>query len=226
MLSVGIIIVCAGRGRRLQNQAKAFLRVAGKPVLYYSLKAFLAREEVREIVLVLRKEHFGQAQAVARTLKAPRTRIVCVEGGKERQDSVYHGLKALDPQLEYVLVHDGARPFVSQEVIGRVVGALEKYPAVVCGLRARDTLKTVNPRDEVVATVDRKNFVAVQTPQGFRRNILMKAYRDYTGGVFFDDAQVVESCGTRVRVVEGDIRNFKITYPDDVALAQMIIKAL
>ncbi|MBU2102732.1 MAG: 2-C-methyl-D-erythritol 4-phosphate cytidylyltransferase, partial [Candidatus Omnitrophica bacterium] len=132
-MKVATIILCAGRGRRL-GVDKTMLRLAGEPLFYHSVKVFSAIREIKEIVLVMRREHFSSARAIMG--KSARIRIV--EGGRERNHSVENGLHALSPDVTHVLIHDAARPFVRTRLIRRIITELKKFPAVICGLPCRD----------------------------------------------------------------------------------------
>jgi 2-C-methyl-D-erythritol 4-phosphate cytidylyltransferase len=194
--------------------------------LHYPLKVFSRSEQIGEIIVVLRKAHYHIARKIISRLKIRDKRIVFVEGGRRRQDSVMNGLQALSGNIRYVLIHDAARPFVNYQIVERVLKNLRRYPTVIPAVGSRDTLKLVNSRRVVKKTLNREGVFCVQTPQGFRKEILMNAYRQYRGKRFFDDAQVVESLGVKVKVVEGDICNFKITYPQDVKLAEILAKSM
>lgn len=218
-MKVGVVIVCAGEGKRLGAIEKATVNLGGKPLFYHAVSAFRSLPQVKHVVLVLKRNHFTLAERIIKDKK-----VICVQGGKERKDSVYNGLCALSEDIDYVLVHDGARALVKRKVVAGILKALKKYPAVVCGLRARDTLKLVNDSKVVMKTLDRNNIVSIQTPQGFKKKLLLSAYSKFRKRKSFDDAQVVEELGYKIKVVDGDIRNFKITYPEDLKLAKVLIE--
>lgn len=208
-MNVGVVIVCAGTGKRLGKQDKAVLRLDGMPLFYHSVNTFKKIKTVNQIVLVLKKKNFSPARKLIND-----KRVILVSGGKERKDSVYNGLRALSEDIEYVLVHDGARPFVDKGVILRVLGALKTNNSVICGIPAVDTLKYTDG-SYVNHTLDRAKIVCAQTPQGFKKGLLLEAYAKLGKNKVFDDAQAVEYLGGKVKVVKGDRGNIKITYPED-----------
>jgi len=218
-MKVAAIIVCAGRGKRLgAGTDKAVVTLGGRPLFYHAVTLFQSAREIKEIVVVLRKKNF----ALAKRLFGPASRMRLVEGGRERQDSVRFGLRALSADVTHVLIHDGARPFASKRLITRVVKALKKAPAVICAVKAKDTVKTVS-RGFVEKTLDRNRLCCVQTPQGFEKNLIIRAYGSEATRKVFDDAQILEKLKIPVKVIEGETTNFKITYPEEVRLAHGII---
>jgi 2-C-methyl-D-erythritol 4-phosphate cytidylyltransferase/2-C-methyl-D-erythritol 2,4-cyclodiphosphate synthase len=217
-MTIGLIIVCAGVGKRLGKADKAVILVGEKPLFYHAVKAFENISGIKKIALVLRKANFSLANKFIID-----KRVVLVEGGKERQDSVLNGIRALGESVSHVLIHDGARPFISSAVISRVIKALAKNDAVICAVPAQDALKRV-AGEKVNATLRRENIVCVQTPQGFSRELLAKAYAQFKGQSAVDDALLVEQLGEKVKVVAGDFNNFKITYPQDIKRAQALFQ--
>ena len=213
---VGVIIVSAGKGIRLGVSDKATLNLCGKPLFLHSLRTFRSTKQVKQIILVMRKKHFSLA-----TKKIKDKRIVLVEGGPKRKDSVQKGLAALDKGINYVLIHDGARPFVSKKTILNMLKALKKHPAVICGIRPTDTVKFTKG-DSVTKTVNRDGLFLTQTPQGFKKDLIASAYKRLGRKNFTDDAQLIEHLGKPIKVIESDCLNFKITYPSDVKLAKRI----
>jgi len=209
-------LVCAGKGTRLKKD-KPVLKIKGKPLFYHAYKAFKGVRAVRQIVMVMRLEHIKAAGKMIHD-----KRLWFVQGGKRRGDSVLNGLMALDESITHVLIHDGARPLITKKVIDAVISGLKKHPAVICALRARDTLKKVE-KDKVSETIRRDNIISVQTPQGFKKELILRAYREFAGQDHYDDAQMVEKIGAKVAVVEGDTRNIKVTYPQDIELAKKLL---
>ncbi|MDP2923445.1 MAG: 2-C-methyl-D-erythritol 4-phosphate cytidylyltransferase [Candidatus Omnitrophota bacterium] len=217
---VGVVVVCAGKGKRLGRKVdKAILNLKGKPLFYHTFKTFQNIKEIKEIVLVLRRKHFNLAK---RLIKDKRVKLA--KGGYERKDSVYNGLSVLNKSIDYVLIHDGARPFVDKKIIRRLLRELKKYPAVICGIRPKDTVKLINGKF-IKKTLDREKLFLVQTPQGFKKVLLLKAYSKLKNRKVFDDAQVLELVGEKVKIVEGEASNIKITYPQDILLAKAILQA-
>ena len=213
-MNIGVVIACAGEGKRL-GKDKSILSLKGKPLFWYAVNTFQKIRKIKQIVLVLKKKHFKLAKKLIKNKK-----VSLVKGGREREDSVYNGLFNLKKDIDYVLIHDGARPFVSKELILRIIKNLRKYSAVICGIKTRDTLKIVEG-GFVKKTLKRENIYLIQTPQGFKKNLILSAYKSKKKKIY-DDAQSLEIMGKKIKIVEGDIFNFKITYPEDLYLAKVI----
>jgi 2-C-methyl-D-erythritol 4-phosphate cytidylyltransferase len=215
--TVAAVLVAAGDGRRLgADVPKAFCTLRGRTLLEHAFCAFSDHPAVRDIVVVAPQTELVRAAGMARE-------ATVVGGAATRQGSVSRGLEALADDVEFVLVHDVARPFVPVTVIDRVLDALENgADAVIPGRPVTDTVKQVDSSGTVVATVDRTKLWAVQTPQGFRREVLVAAHRFAPDGAATDDAGLVEARGGRVVVVDGADEAFKITRPWDLAVAEAI----
>ncbi|PZS14339.1 MAG: 2-C-methyl-D-erythritol 4-phosphate cytidylyltransferase [Pseudonocardiales bacterium] len=217
-LTVAAILVAAGDGRRLGASApKAFCVVAGRTLLEHAASRFAVHPGVRDLVIVAPPSLVESAAALAPTADV-------VPGGPTRQESVARGIAVLADDVDTVLVHDVARPFVPADVITRVLAALRGgADAVVPALAITDTVKRVDLSGEVAETIDRISLRAVQTPQGFRRSVLADAHAAGAGGMAVsDDASLAEARGVRVVVVEGADESFKITRPWDLALAELV----
>lgn len=214
------IIVAAGAGRRMGGVRKQYLEILGAPVLLRAIRPFLDHPRIRAVVVVLPEEDVAEPPLWLRALPVER-----VAGGAERADSVRRGLDALPPGADLVLVHDGARPFVTRALIDRV---LERAPegGAVCGLPATDTIKEVGEGSRIVGTLPRSRLWHAQTPQGFPVAVLREAHRRAAeeGWHDTDDAALCERCGTQVYVVEGDQDNIKITRPTDLPVAEAIAR--
>jgi 2-C-methyl-D-erythritol 4-phosphate cytidylyltransferase len=216
-LTVAAILVAAGSGERLGAQVpKAFCLVAGRTLLEHAAGRFSEHPGVRDLVVVAPSALVAAAGALV-------PRAVVVAGGATRQQSVDRGLAVLADDVDAVLVHDVARPFVPAAVIGRVIASLNSgADAVVPGVPVVDTVKRVDASDAVTETVDRDSLRAVQTPQGFRRAVLAAAHAASDGLDRTDDAGLVEARGVRVVVVEGAAEAFKITRPWDLTIAEAV----
>jgi 2-C-methyl-D-erythritol 4-phosphate cytidylyltransferase len=230
-MKVIVIIPAAGLGTRMagaatgKTPAKQFTEINGIPILIYTLRKFVAAPGVSEIVIALRKsEAENFAPRLAEENFARPVRIV--EGGEHRQESVANALQAISAAPgDLVLVHDGVRPFVDQETIQHVIDAAAKHGAAIAAVPAVDTIKQVDRTADgavVNATIPREHIVLVQTPQGFRFEILQRAFdeaqRDGFTGT--DEASLLERMGHPVTVVMGSPRNIKITTPSDLELAE------
>lgn len=219
MKRVSVIVVAAGEGKRFGG-AKPYALLKGKPILEWSLEAFEAHENVDEVILILRDD------SRKKDYSARYTKIVSVaRGGEKRQDSVLAGFRQIDPtKAEIVLVHDGVRPLVSSELIGRIIEAVQEKGAAVPVIPLKDTVKRVDGQ-EVKQTLEREKLFRVQTPQGFDYSVLKTAF-DQAGKEDFygtDEAVLVERTGKRVYVVQGDPRNIKITTPEDIKIAEAFL---
>lgn len=220
--AVSLVVVAAGSGRRLgADGPKALVGLAGRPLLAWVLE-LLARS-CAECVVVAPPTHLQAAQQIALQTGAAAT---VVAGGETRSASVAAGLAASDAALPLVAVHDAARPLVGAETLAACLAVMaEGADAAAPALSLADTIKRVDPADpgRVVATVDRSQLRAVQTPQVFRRPWLERAHAP--GAEATDDLALVERLGGVVRLAPGHVRNLKITYPDDLALAAAMVAA-
>lgn len=210
-----MIVVAAGNGVRLAaGTPKAFAPLCGEPLLAHALRGVLGCAEIAHVIVVAPASHLHEARGIASVDQ----RVEVVAGGADRAASVKAGLGALHPDDGIVLVHDAARPLAPAALFTRVIHAVRAgHPAVVPGLAVADTIKVVDADGRVQATPDRESLRAVQTPQGFLREVLEHAHAEGTGGT--DDAGLVERVGGHVLVVEGDPRAFKVTSALDLAVA-------
>jgi 2-C-methyl-D-erythritol 4-phosphate cytidylyltransferase len=221
-MSVAALVLGAGRGERLGTDApKAFVPLLGRPILLHALEALAACPDLARLVPVVpEEERAGLARWSAELAAIPRV-APAVAGGRERQDSVRAGLRALAGDVAFVAVHDAARPLVRAADVARVVAVAREHGAALLAVPVRDTLKRVRG-GRVVETPPRDECWAAQTPQVFRRDWLEEALAKAEADGFLgtDDAQLVERLGLPVRVVEGDPGNLKITFPEDLAVAE------
>jgi 2-C-methyl-D-erythritol 4-phosphate cytidylyltransferase len=219
------ILVAAGRGERMgADQPKAFVRVAGQPMLLLAARAFDAAPSLDGIVAVVPADRIADARELLGGVRAVRD---VVAGGESRQDSVQRGLEALPPGFDgVVLVHDAARPLVEVELIESVVRATVEHDAAIPVLGLVDTVKRLRD-DRVVETLDRSELGAAQTPQGFRVALLRRAYdRAFRDDVILtDEAMAVERLGEPVVAVKGSARNRKLTTPEDLAWAETLLRS-
>ncbi len=228
MSSLGVVLAAAGSSRRLGFD-KLFTPVLGKTVFQFTLERLLASPDVAQVVVATSAENLPVVQGFIAAPHPGGKPVTVVAGGAERQDSVMAGLKALDPALDYVLIQDAARPFLSPELIASVFAAAREHGAAVCGHPSIDTLKEVSEEGgdvrAVARTLDRSRIWAVQTPQIFRRSLLVEAYAHVaaTGGSVTDDTAAVEALGKPVVIVKSEAFNGKITRKADwdVALRQL-----
>lgn len=226
---VSAIVVAAGKGTRISagstehTKPKQFIEICGKPILAHALDIFENCIEVDEIIIVTSDTEYCMANVV---VKYGYKKVVSViPGGKERQDSVRNGLRHVSLGADIVLVHDGVRPFVTEESICDVIRAAVKYGSCVLGVRVTDTIKVCAGDMKITHTPDRDRLWAVQTPQGFKYGILLKAYEqaEETGFYGTDDASLVERIGFDTYIVPGSYDNIKITNTGDLDLAERMI---
>lgn len=227
MGKMAAIILAAGQGKRMNSEIhKQYLLLDGKPVLYYSLRAF-EQSEIDEIVLVACQEdlHYCEEEIVHKYGFRKVTAVTA--GGRERCHSVYEGLKVLSEDTEYVLIHDGARPYVTGNIIADAIQAVKTYQACVVGMPVKDTIKITDDSQIAVQTPERSHLWAVQTPQAFAYDIVWKAYSMLMQKEIpvTDDAMVVEKfLHYPVKVIEGSYRNIKITTPEDLLIAEALLQ--
>jgi 2-C-methyl-D-erythritol 4-phosphate cytidylyltransferase len=220
------IIVAAGKSERMGAGAdKAFLALGPRPVVAWSLLAFESCPDIEQIVLVVRKERLAAAKGLAQMFGIAKLRAT-VAGGARRQDSVWNGLEALDPDTRIVAVHDGARPCVEAGLISATIASAKKSGSGVAGRRVVDTVKLVKHGVTVERTLDRDQLWTVQTPQTFRLETLRAAYAKLRAEnlTVTDEAAAVEALGESVRLVEWPRHNPKITTPEDLPVAAAILK--
>jgi 2-C-methyl-D-erythritol 4-phosphate cytidylyltransferase len=218
-MKIGLVLACAGRGRRLkETKDKALINLGGKPLFYHSFKVFSQVKRIKQIVIVLRKRYFTLARRYV-----PDSKVILVEGGRRRQDSVYKGIMALDKTLDYVIIHDGARPFITKEKVNEIIESLARYGAVTLGLPIKEAVK-FGERGFITKSLEREDLYLIQTPQGFRKNLLLKAYARFKDRDIYDEAQLIELLREKIKIIPGDLFNIKITYPQDLLLARAILK--
>ncbi len=223
-----LVLVAAGRGARMgAPKNKVLLELCGVPVLIRTLEAFVRTGAVQGTVLVV---GVGEQETVDTLLRqyGLRERVnAIVAGGAHRQASVANGLTAVPPDAEIILVHDAARPLVTEAVILDTISAARAQGSGVAAIPLKDTVKRVDARDIVLDTPPREALRAVQTPQTFRAALLRDAYAwaQKTGLVATDDAALVEGMGEAVQLTHGDVENIKITTPEDLAVAESILRA-
>ena len=220
----GAVIVAAGSASRMGGIDKVMAPLQGEPMICRTVRAFQNCEAVSEIVIVTREDliqPIGQLTKAFDKVKA----VVC--GGKSRQESVKNGLNALSKEVKLAAIHDGARPLISYEVIDRSIRAGNSYGAAAPAVPVKDTIKTVEG-GIVVNTPDRAKLRAVQTPQVFDIDLLKGALQkaEADGAEVTDDCSAVERLGMKIKIVEGDERNLKVTTPMDLKIAEMLLEEM
>lgn len=223
------IVLAAGQGKRMESKIqKQFLLLNGKPLITYSLKAF-EESGVDRIILVTGEDEISYCRKEVVEKYGFSKVTAVIAGGKERYHSVYEGLKAAR-EAEYVLIHDGARPLLTEKIIDRALKGVKEYGACVAGMPVKDTIKLSDAAGFVASTPDRSRLWQIQTPQAFSYSWIRQAYdklfssEEYQRGVT-DDAMVLESMSShKVRLIEGSYSNMKVTTPEDMAVAEALMK--
>ena len=222
------IVLAAGQCKRMNSRVqKQFLELGGKPVLYYSLNCFQQSPLITDIILVTGAESvaFCKEEIVEKYGLTKVTKVI--PGGKERYDSVYEGLLACE-NSDFVLIHDGARPFNTQEILERGMNGARETGACVIGMPSKDTVKVADEKGFVQETPERNLVWAVQTPQIFEYSLIRNAHEKIRCGNMegiTDDAMVVErASGAKISLAEGSYKNLKITTPEDLDIAEIFLK--
>jgi len=214
-VKTAVILLAAGAGKRF-GQKKQWVKIGKKPLISYSLSAFEINPYIDAIFVGVDKEDFEKAEEILKEFAPLKGKKVFI-GGKRRQDTVFNGLKTIPEEYKLLGIHDAARPFVSQDLIERVIKTAIEKKAAIPVIPLRDTVKQMH-LNKVVRTLQRESLVAVQTPQFFHRDLIIKAYEEGAkkGLYATDDAAFVEDLGFDVYTVEGEESNFKVTYPEDI----------
>jgi len=218
------VILAAGRGKRLNASiAKPLVKIGNLPALVYSLRSLSRHPDIAEIIVVVSA---GNRQAITRVLKKYSFKKIkaFALGGARRQDSVYNGLKVVSLKSNWVLIHDCARPFIDRKSISQVIAAAKKNGAAILGVPVKATIKRVKAGLLVERTVDRASLWEIQTPQVFKKELILQAYKKYSKRDVTDDAALVEKLGKNVQVVLGSDENIKITTSVDLLFAEEIAR--
>ncbi len=223
---IAAIILAAGRGERMGGKVdKAFIGLGPRPIVAYSLLAFESSHEIEAIVMVVREDRVESSRKLCQELGISKL-LAVVDGGSRRQDSVRAGLAALPIETDIVAIHDSARPLVTRELIAATIDSARKTGSGVAAHKVVDTIKVVTEGNVAASTLDRSNLWAVETPQTFDTDLIRRAY----DAVFkaeltvTDDAGALEILGERARLVESRKPNFKITVPEDLAVAEILLR--
>ncbi|MDD8018912.1 MAG: 2-C-methyl-D-erythritol 4-phosphate cytidylyltransferase [Bacteroidota bacterium] len=223
---VSVIIPAAGFGERMGATInKQFLLLDGKPILVHTLERFQLCEAVDEIIVATQKSSFPLIEEITRTFSLTKVKPP-VEGGQRRQDSIFNAMNTIDEKADIISVHDAVRPFVHMKEITQSIETAKFYGASVVAVRAKDTMKRATTDGRVQETLNRSALWSVQTPQTFQRKILFDAYanaeKEHISAT--DDSFLVEQLGISPIIVEGSYENIKITTPDDLLMAELLLK--
>ncbi|MEC0243906.1 2-C-methyl-D-erythritol 4-phosphate cytidylyltransferase [Paenibacillus dokdonensis] len=221
---VGVVVVSAGRGTRMgTRESKQYLLLKDKPIIMHTLDVFERMPLVQEIVLVTGAEDIDRCTGWIKEYGLSKV-VKVISGGSERQQSVYKGL--LEIGTEWVMVHDGVRPFIEPEHVEACFRKAQLSGAAVLAVKVKDTIKQVSESGTIEATPDRRSLWAIHTPQAFRLSALKKAHEqaEADGFIGTDDSMLVERMGIPVAVVESSYTNIKITTPEDLEYAEFMLK--
>ena len=222
----GAVIAAGGMAQRMQGVNKQILKIDGIPVLVRSIRALAAIPEIREMVVVARPELFEQLEGWKQEYHLPD--FCLTAGGDTRQQSVLNGVGCLSEQVEYVVIHDGARPFADRQLIDRCLQSAVEHQAATAAVPVKDTIKQAADDGSIASTPDRSRLYLTQTPQIFHAQLYRRAAEQAQaeGLDFTDDCQLMEHLGHRVCLAQGDYRNIKITTPEDIVIAQAIAESM
>ncbi|MFI5252666.1 MAG: 2-C-methyl-D-erythritol 4-phosphate cytidylyltransferase [Bacteroidota bacterium] len=222
--AVHAIIPCAGTGKRMGVRQKQFLEILNKPVLEYVLSAFETSAFIDTITIPTSPNAIGEVEELVRRNKYSKVKRV-LAGGAHRQDSVWNGIQSLKcNNNDILIVHDGARPFVAVEIINKVVKGAVDFGGAISAVRSKDTIKLADDNKCTTGTLDKEHCWNVQTPQAFVYRILIDAFKKafFEGFYGTDESSLVERIGQKVKIIEGEYENIKITTPEDIVYAQII----
>ena len=220
-VKVAAVIVAAGDSERMDGVDKIMASIGGRPVLARVLDTFQNCDKIDQIIVVMNANNIEEAKKLIAQEKWNKVTDIVV-GGKRRQDSVIEGLKKLKT-CEWIVIHDGARPLMRADLIEKGLDAAKETGAAAPAIPLTDTIKFIKGSDIVVQTLPRQNLRAVQTPQVFRFDVVQNTYK-FTPGDYTDDASLVEKAGFKVKLFHGAHDNIKITTPDDLAVAEVLLK--
>ena len=227
-MKTAAIIPAGGTGKRMPGRlSKQYLLLDGTPVLVHTLRIFQCSPIIDDIFLVVPRDDIQFViQTIVKKYGISKVRQV-LPGGKERQDSVNNGLDAVGDEYDIVIIHDGVRPFISEDLVHLAVLGASREEAVTIGVPVKDTVKMVNQNGWVIETPGRDCLWLTQTPQAFKREIIKRAYRIAYNDHYYgtDDASLVERIGGQVKMIPGSYDNIKITTKDDLILAEGLIKS-
>ena len=211
-----LIITAGGTSSRYGNTNKLLEKIDSKTVIEHSIEPFYCFKEIEEIIIPANK-------AITENLKEifSDSKIKIIEGGETRQKSVYKALR--ETTGDYVIIHDGARPLITKEIIQNVINSVIKYDSVSVMTKTTDTIKEVDETGRIIRTIDRSKLYNTQTPQAFKRDLIIKAHEKLKNGNYTDDSSMLESLGIPVYISEGDYKNIKITSKSDLDFAKLYI---
>ncbi|MCX5715719.1 MAG: 2-C-methyl-D-erythritol 4-phosphate cytidylyltransferase [Candidatus Omnitrophica bacterium] len=228
------IVASAGQGKRLRSGIrKPYLKIKNIPILAFTLKALAASKEINSLIVVVDGRDIGKCRTLVKKYGIKKVKAV-IKGGGRRPVSVRNGLKALDTDTDIVLIHDGVRPFIDTDVIDASIRVAKRFGACIVGVPVKATIKTVascqlpvaSKRFVVEKTLDRKKLWEIQTPQVFKKALILAAYKKFGNIEATDDAMLVEKMGKKVQIITGSYKNIKITTPEDLVIARALLECV
>ena len=225
-MKIEAIVAAAGSGSRLKrNISKPLIKIGNKPLIIRTLEALLKCSLTNHIIVATEAKQIKTIKRLIKKFRIKKIKAV-IAGGKTRKDSVRKGLSLISETCNLVLVHDGARPFVSKSTILNLIKQANKTGAAIVGVPSKSTLKMIQCKKQplVKTTVSRNNIWQIQTPQVFRGDIIKKAYKKFKNINATDDSSLVEKLGIKVAIIRGSYRNIKITTPEDLVFAEALLK--
>lgn len=223
---VSAVIVAGGKGKRMgQGISKQYIKLEDKEVLAIAIEAFNKAQIIDEIVVVVGENEIDYCnENIIKKYKFEKVKKI-IGGGIERQDSVYNGLINCNENTEIVLIHDGARPFVTEKMIVNSVNCARSYGACTIAVPVKDTIKTASVEGVIINTLKREELYAIQTPQTFKLNLILEGHREAKKNKLYvtDDTMLIEAMGKIVRIVQGSYFNIKLTTPEDLIFARAIL---
>lgn len=224
-MNVTAIVPAAGVGKRFGKNDKPFVRLCGIPILIRTLKALERSKDIDRIILIVRPKFIRRSKKLLHRFRIKKVQDI-LGGGPTRTRSVFNGLRAVKEDCDLILIHDGARPLVTQDIIKKSIKAAKRFSAVCTVVPVKPTLKLLDPKDFISSSPNRNSLWEAQTPQVFSRDLIIKAYKKSMkeGIVSTDDSILVERLGIKVKVVRGSYRNIKITTHEDFRLAEVFLE--
>lgn len=223
-MNVVAVVPASGKGLRMGKKLpKPYILLKGKPILIHTLKVLNASSLIDSIVVVANKSFIKKTKTLIKKYRLNKVKdVVC--GGKRRSESVRNGLCAVGNNASIVLIHDGVRPFLRADLIKKSILTAKRFGACVCAVPVKPTIKQVYKDGFIKKTLNRQHIWGIQTPQVFKNSIIQKAYKKFRNIDATDDSMLVERLGRKVKLVMGSYRNIKITTPEDLIIAEAILK--
>ncbi|WP_018249381.1 2-C-methyl-D-erythritol 4-phosphate cytidylyltransferase [Orenia marismortui] len=225
-MKLSVVIPAAGQGRRMgADKNKQFLLLNGEPILAHTISKFQNCSYINEIIIVAKNQEISYCQKeIVDKYDFDKVKKLII-GGETRQKSVYNGIKEVSADSNFILIHDGARPLLTNQIIENIITEVVNYQAVAVGVAVKDTIKIVNQDKYIMDTPKRDNLIAIQTPQCFSKTMILDAYQKAFKENFIgtDSSSLVERLGQRVKVIKGSYENLKITTPEDLQFAERIL---